>query len=73
MAGYAREYAMSPQASGAQALLHGAKEKRRCMMPTRKKRTAWPRKSAAKSHAAGLMRVKNANGTRFVAVPTGKA
>jgi hypothetical protein len=58
--GYANEYAIRPHATGAHALPHGAKDKRRRTTPTRKKRTAWLRKSAAKSHAAGLMRVKNA-------------
>jgi hypothetical protein len=58
--GYSSEYAIRTHATGAHPLRQGANDSRPCTTPRQKNNAPCRRKSAAKTHAAGLIRVKNA-------------
>src|SRR5688572_25079642 len=60
MPGYSNEYAIRPHPTGAHALRQGANDRRPCTTPRQKKSAPCRRKSAANTHAAELIRVKNA-------------
>src|SRR5688572_27125956 len=60
MPGYSNEYAIRTHPTGAHALRQGANDRRPCTTPHQRKSAPCRRKSAANTHAAELIRVKNA-------------
>ncbi len=59
MPGYSNQYAIRTHATGAQALRRGAKDRRPRTTPHQKNSAPCRRKSAANTHAAVLICVKN--------------